>query len=107
MTAIDFEADEDQATRPVSVWIEDRDGSIVRGVAESVTAGGAEVRLTRPPDFGEGAGVALRISFAPGQPTVAATARVSWIRSESGQAECGLEWTEARAGVDEWLASGN
>jgi hypothetical protein len=96
----------DQVDRPVAVWIEDSEGTIVRGVAESVNAGGARVRLVAPPGFDEGAGVALRICFDPELPTVATTARVSWIRSASGQAECGLEWTE-RGTLEEWLASRN
>ena len=88
-------ADEDRTDRPVAVWIEDRDGTIVRGVAESVTAGGAHVRLPGDLDLDEGEGVALRICFEPGSPTVAAAARVSWIRNGGGHTECGLEWTEA------------
>jgi hypothetical protein len=88
-------ADEDHADRPVAVWLEDRDGTIVRGVAESVTAGGARVRLPGELDLDEGEGVALRICFEPDSPTVAATARVSWIRSGGGQTECALEWTAA------------
>jgi hypothetical protein len=95
-----------QVDRPVAVWIEDGDGTIVRGVAESVTTGGAHVRLATPPAFGRGAGVALRICFDPERPTVATTARVSWVQSASGQAECGLEWTE-RGTLEEWLASRN
>ena len=97
---------ESQVDRPVAVWIEDGEGTIVRGVAEAVTAGGAHVRLASPPGFGQGAGVALRICFDPERPTVAAAARVSWVRSASGQTECGLEWTE-RGTIEEWLASRN
>jgi hypothetical protein len=93
--------------RPVAVWIEDGDGTIVRGMAESVTAGGARIRLASEPGFGQGAGVALRLCSDPHSPTVAATARVSWVRSESGEAECGVEWTGAHATLDEWLASRN
>ena len=33
----------------VAVWIEDGDGTIVRGVAESVTRGGVLIRLSRWP----------------------------------------------------------
>jgi len=106
MTPANVVTAEGLVDRPVAVWIEDGDGAIVRGVAESVTTGGAHVRLARQPGFGSGAGVALRICFDPEQPTVATTARVSWVRTESGQAECGLEWTE-RGRLDEWLASVN
>ena len=107
MPVVDFESDEDQATRPISVWIEDREGSIVRGVADSVTPGGAHVRLTHPPAFARGAGVDLRIRFEPSSPAVAASARVSWVRSEDGHAECGLEWIGPHAGIDSWLAAQN
>ena len=97
---------EGQIDRPVAVWIEDGDGAIVRGVADSVTAGGAHVRLAGAPGFGKGAGVFLRICFDPEQPTVATTARVSWVRTGSGQPECGLEWIE-RGTLHEWLAPRN
>ena len=91
----------------VAVWVEDHDGTIVRGLAETVTAGGARIRLSSMPGFGQGAGVALRICFDPESPTVAATARVSWVRSESGTPECGVEWTGPHQPLDEWLASLN
>jgi len=88
------------------VWIEDGDGTIVRGVAESVTRAGVLVTLRATPAFGEGAGVALRLSLDPESPTVAATARVSWVKSE-GPAECGLEWTSLERSLEDWLASRN
>jgi len=91
----------------VAVWVEDHDGTIVRGLAESVTSGGAHIRLSAAPGFGQGAGVALRICFDPESPTVAANARVSWVRSESGEPECGVEWTGSHASLDEWLAPTN
>jgi len=95
-----------QVDRPLAVWIEDGDGAIVRGVTESVTTGGAHVRLAGQPGFGKGAGVALRICFDPEQPTVATTARVSWVGTDRGQAECELEWTEWGT-LEDWLASRN
>lgn len=91
----------------VAVWVEDHDGTIVRGLAETVTAGGARIRLSSMPGFGQGAGVALRICFDPESPTVAATARVSWVRSESEGPECGVEWTGPHEPLDAWLASRN
>ena len=91
----------------VAVWVEDHDGTIVRGFAESVTAGGARIRLAGEPGFGRGAGVSLRICFDPESPTVATTARVSWVRSESEGPECGVEWTGPHEPLDEWLASRN
>jgi hypothetical protein len=107
MTATNVVTAESQGDLPVAVWIEDGEGTIVRGVAESVTRGGAHIRLSATPGFGQGTGVALRICFDPDCPTVATSARVSWVRNEGGQAECGLEWTGARATLDEWLASRN
>jgi PilZ domain len=98
---------ESPTERPVAVWIEDRDGTIVRGVAESVTERGIQVRLSGPPTFGQGAQVAIRISFDPASPTVATTARVSWVRSEGGEPECGLAWTESEAAVASWLKPRN
>lgn len=89
--------------RQVAVWIEDRDGTIVRGVAESVTPSGVDVRLNGPAVFGQGAAVAVRMCFEPGSPTVATTARVSWVRSLGGRTECGLEWTEAEDALAGWL----
>jgi hypothetical protein len=94
-----------EVERPVAVWIEDCDGKIVRGVAESVTTSGAEVRLSAPAAFRQGAEVALRISFDPGSPTVATTARVSWLRSEGGAPECALAWTGSDDVVASWLKS--
>ena len=98
---------ESHTERVVAVWIEDRDGTIVRGAAESVTARGVHVRLSGPPVFGQGAAVALRICFEPGSPTVAATARVVWVRSQGGRPECGLEWTEPEGTLADWLESMN
>jgi hypothetical protein len=106
MAPANVDASESRVDHPVAVWIDDGEG-IVRGVADSVTAGGARVRLAAPPAFREGAGVALRICLAPGRPSVATTARVSWVRRTSGQAECGLEWTEVQGSLGEWLASRN
>lgn len=86
-------------------WIEEGDGTIVRGVAETVTVGGARVRLPVQAGLRQGEGVALRLSIDPERPTLAATARVSRLQSESGEVECDLEWTEKPASLDEWLAS--
>jgi len=88
----------------VPIWIEDEDGAIVRGTTESVSAGGARVLLMSAPRFAEGAGVALRIRFDPERPSVAATARVSWIRSDDSPAECELEWTQLEAALEQWLS---
>ncbi len=94
-----------ESPRGVPAWIEDAEGTIVRGVAESVTADGARIRLATDPGFGQGADVSLRLSLDLDSPTVAVAACVSWVRSERGEVECGLEWTGAHASLDEWLAS--
>ena len=107
MTAANVMTGENPIDRPVAVWIEDDEGTIVRGVAESVTRGGAHIRLSATPGFGQGTGVALRICFDPDCPTVATSARVSWVRSDGDEAECDVEWTGARATLDEWLAPRN
>ncbi len=94
--------------RTVMVWIENPEGSITRGLAESVTSSGACVRLAETPAFDAGAEVALRICFERGAPTVALRARVRFVRGAEGYLECGLEWTASplqRAALDAWLAS--
>ena len=98
-SAFDFPA------QSMPAWIEDAEGTIFRGVAESVTAEGARIRLPVDPGLEEGTPVALRLSLDPERPTVAATARVSWLRSEGDSMECGFEWTETPALLDAWLAS--
>jgi len=108
MPGADVVANEGQTHREVMVWIEDSDGSIARGVAEAVTAQGARVRLAGPPAFAQGAEVALRISFDREAPTVAATARVSFVRAAGAAVECGLEWTvpsKQRGAFEAWLAA--
>ena len=91
--------------QPMPAWIEDAEGTIFRGVAESVTAEGARIRLPVDPGLEEGTPVALRLSLDPERPTVAATARVSFLHSEGGETECGFEWMETPALLDAWLAS--
>jgi hypothetical protein len=93
---------------PVMVWIEDAKGAIARARAESVTKQGVRVQLTEAPGFAASDVVALRISFAPGAPTVATTARVSSVRAAAGAIECSLEWTASateRAALEPWLAA--
>jgi hypothetical protein len=77
------------------VWIEDGDGMISRGQAQDVSPSGARVRLAEKPGFDRDAEVSLRICFAPGEPTVAATARVSSVQARSDAIECELVWTGA------------
>lgn len=106
MTAMN--AGEGHSNRTVLVWIENGDGSIARGHAESVTSTGACVRLDGTPAFEAGADVALRICFDRGAPTLALRARVRFLRNAEGTVECGLEWTvpaPERAALEAWLAS--
>jgi hypothetical protein len=95
MPAANAAAVEPQPIRAPMVWIEDATGAISRGQAEAVTASGARVRLTDTPAFGRDDEVSLRICFEPGEPSVAARARVNWIRAGAGAIECELAWTGA------------
>jgi hypothetical protein len=81
------------SAQPVMVWIEDAKGGIARGVAASVTSEGARVLLSGRPGFGDHDQVALRICFRAGEPTLATSARVSWIKPAADAVECALEWT--------------
>jgi hypothetical protein len=106
MPATNVVASEGHTRREVMVWIEDGEGAIARGVAESVTAAGARVRLAERPGFVQGAEVALRLCFERGAPTVAATARVASLQGEGAAVECGLEWTaspQQRGEIEAWL----
>jgi hypothetical protein len=95
MPATSAAAVEHQASHAPMVWIENGDGSISRGQAEDVSASGARVRLAGKPGFDRDAEVSLRICFAPGEPTVAATARVSSVQAGGDAIECELVWTGA------------
>jgi hypothetical protein len=97
-----------QSPQKVMVWVEDDAGTISRGQADSISTSGARVRLAGTPAFATGDEVALRMCFEPGAPTIATTARVSWLRVVGDAAECALEWTAPqpqRAALDAWLAS--
>ena len=97
-----------ESERTVRIWIEERDGSIARGSATAVTAGGTRVRLDAKPGFDSGHEVSLRLCFQPGAPSVAMSARVAWVRSAGATNECGLEWTgsaEQRAALAPWLVA--
>jgi hypothetical protein len=80
------------AASAMAVWIEQKDGTIVRGVAQKVSARGARVRLSAPHAFRPDEDVMLRICFSPERPTVAASAQVRWLRTLGDGAECGLDW---------------
>src|SRR5262245_21606088 len=96
------------SNRDVMVWIENGDGSIARGHAESVSSSGACVRLDGAPRFESGAEVSLRMSFDRNAPSLALRARVRFVRRNEGHMECGLEWTAPgpeRAELEAWLSS--
>jgi hypothetical protein len=76
----------------MAVWIEQGDGTIVRGVARAVSARSACVRLAAPHAFQPDEAVTLRICFSPERPTVAAAAQVRWVRRLGETVECGLDW---------------
>ncbi len=101
-------AGEGSSGRTVMVWIENAEGAIVRGEAESVTSSGASVRLAEAPSFEAGHEVALRLCFERGAPTVALRGRVRFVRSTDGAIECGLEWTPSAsqgAALSAWITS--
>ena len=92
--------------RTTMVWIEDRASRICRGETDSLTRDGLHVRLAEPPAFGQGDEVAVRLSFEPGAPTVATSARVAWVRASAGQVECSLQWSTPpgeRRDLEAWL----
>jgi hypothetical protein len=84
-----------EVEEPVRVWIETGDGSIARGVADVLSEDGAVVCLDGPASAVPGDEVAVRIAFSRTSPTVAAAARVLWIRSASEEPQCELEWTHS------------
>jgi PilZ domain len=76
----------------MAVWIEQSDGTIVRGLAQTVSARGACVRLAEPHEFRPDEDVTLRICFSSERPTIAASAHVRWARRLGDAVECGLDW---------------
>jgi hypothetical protein len=99
---------ESQCELSAMVWVEDEAGTIFRGQADAVTASGARVCLDGNPILATGDEVALRLCFEPGAPTIATTARVTWVGVAGDSTECGLEWTapeQERGALDAWLAS--
>jgi hypothetical protein len=84
----------------MAVWIEQGDGTIVRGVAESVSKRGARVRLVLPHEFRPDEDVMLRICFTPERPTVGASAQVRWVRREGDAACCLLDWDLGTASLE-------
>jgi hypothetical protein len=80
-------------TESVRVWIEDGRGAIARGLVEVISEDRAFVRLTESAALGAGDAVAVRLSFDRSSPTLAATARVLWLRPDGEAWECELEWT--------------
>ena len=97
MQALEMAGDSfaDEAEEPIRVWIESGDGSIARGVADVVSEDGALVRLDGPLPAAPGDEVAVRIAFSRSSSTMAASARVLWIRSAGEEPECELAWTHS------------
>jgi hypothetical protein len=90
------------------VWIEDRAGTIARGLADTLTTTGACVRLTDTLELEAGDEVALRLCVERDAPTVATTARIRSVRTVEGAVECELEWTASapqRAALDALLSA--
>ena len=77
----------------VRVWIEDGRGAIARGLVEVISEDRAFVRLTEDATLDRGDAVAVRLSFDRNSPTLAATARVLWLRPDGETWEAELEWT--------------
>ena len=82
-------------TEPLRVWIEHEDGSIARGSIEVLSKDGALVRLTGASFGAPGEELAVRIAFSRKAPTLAARARVLWVRSSGETTECELAWTHS------------
>jgi hypothetical protein len=76
----------------MAVWIERADGTILRGRAETVSAGSARVRIPGRHAFLPNEPVTLRICFSPERPTVGASALVRWARQLGEAVDCGLDW---------------
>ena len=96
MQAVQTEAA--RAARPdpaesVRVWIEDGRGSIARGLIEVISEDRAFVRLTEAASLDSGDDVAVRLSFDRNSPTLAATARVLWLRADGETWQGEIEWT--------------
>ena len=77
------------------VWVENGSGLIARGLVDVISEDRAFIRLTEAASVGSGDEVAVRLSFDRNSPTLGATARVLWIRSEGEAWECEVEWTHS------------
>ncbi len=77
----------------VRAWVESPDGSIARGLAETVSVDGAVIRLTGAGSIDPESEVAVRLSFDPAAPTVGVGARVLRILRKGEMVECELVWT--------------
>jgi hypothetical protein len=78
---------------PLMVWIEHEDGTIARGLIAVLSVDNALVWLRGAASIVAGHDVAVRIAFSRSAPTLAARARVKWVRRIDETAECELEWT--------------
>ena len=79
--------------QPALVWLESEDSAISRGWIEVFSADGALVLLTGAVPLGSGTEVAVRMAFSSAARTLAARARVRWVRTTADGTECELVWT--------------
>lgn len=75
------------------VWIEDGRGSIARGLVDVISEDRAFIRLTEAIALSPGDNVAVRLSLDRNSPSLAASARVLWLRADGETWEAELEWT--------------
>jgi hypothetical protein len=80
---------------PARVWIDQKDGSIARGLIVGLSKDGAVARLVGAPSVATGDEVAVRLAFSRSTPTLDARARVRRLRAGEDTTECELEWTHA------------
>jgi len=86
---------EHEVTDSIRIWIEDGRGAIARGLVDVISEDRGFVSLTDGSGFGSGDSVAVRLSFDRSSPTLAATARILWLRQDGETWEGELEWTHA------------
>ncbi len=91
-TGMDHPADR-EPKEGVRAWVESPDGSIARGLAETLSEDGAVIRLTGAGPIDPESEVAVRLSFDPAAPTVGVGARVLRILRKGESVECELAWT--------------
>ena len=73
-------------------WIESREGSIGRGIVETLSRDGALLQWTGGLAVRGGDEVMVRLSFDPGSPTLGLAARVLWVQADGRAAEGEVQW---------------